>query len=294
MHLNASHRTATSSVSPAVISCSHNFCPSRYRLKGPSKTRALNARHGSTPASAHRLVKSVNQGIISKATATETADAPSTVTLDGGKPKASILAVVPGQQQHALGVSWHEVMSHVADRLTWEDPDFKVRIFTDEALGDEGAQSDFVRAAKTADILLVLDIQKDTTSRVLLDSMHIVPTAIALGSLPELEAAVTLNNVAVTRPWEKAAAATLPWSSSAKGSKLLKSIRNVYKRHTSDDLLFLLLVLIDAYLVEVCMIDFKLRRPTRRSYMQVYTRMSCIFHHSKCLCPAVLDVDDAT
>lgn len=141
-------------------------------------------------------------------------------------------------------------MSHVADRLAWEDPEFVVQTFTDEVLSDSSNQSRFSHAVQTADILIILDIRKAAALHVLLDSMSKVPTAIALGSHPQLEAATTLNNVTLTTPWEKAAAA-LPWSNSAKGSKVLQSVRDVYQRQTSDDLLFMLLVLIDAYLTEV-------------------------------------------
>ena len=167
------------------------------------------------------------------------------------KPKVTIVAVVPADQQHTLGAPWHEVMSHVADRLAWEDPDFKVQIFTDAALQNRQAQLQYTEATQMAQIILLFDISLPASLDVLLDSMHTVPTAIALDSHPQLEAATKLNGVNLTKSWEKAAAATLPWSSSAKSTKVLHSVRDVYKRKTSDDLLFMLLVLIDAYITEV-------------------------------------------
>ena len=169
----------------------------------------------------------------------------------GHKPKVTIVAVVPADQTHSLGAPWHEVIAHVADRLAWEDPDFRVQVFTAATLKDSQTQLQFSEATQKAQILLLFDVVKPVNLDVLLDSMHAVPTAIALDSDPQLEAATKLNKVVLTKPWEKAAAATLPWSSSAKSAKVLQSVRDVYKRKTSDDLLFMLLVLIDAYITEV-------------------------------------------
>ena len=165
--------------------------------------------------------------------------------------KVTIVAVVPAEKQHSLGVSWHEVIMHVADRLAWEDPDFKVRVFTEAALMDRQTQAQYTAATRDSQILLLLNISKSDSLKVLLESMQTVPTAIALESHPQLEAATKLNQVNLTTPWQKAAAATLPWSSSAKSAKVLQSVREVYERKTSDDLLFMLLVLIDAYITEV-------------------------------------------
>ena len=198
-----------------------------------------------------RSVQSGVQSVRTNATAVDT-ESTSWVSHDTKQnPKVTIVAVVPADQQHSLGAPWHEVMSHVADRLAWEDPDFKVQTFTDDTLQNRQAQSQYAEATQKAQIILLFDISLPASIDVLLDSMHTVPTAIALDSHPQLEAATKLNGVALTNPWEKAAAATLPWSSSAKGTKVLQSVRDVYKRKTSDDLLFMLLVLIDAYITEV-------------------------------------------
>ena len=177
--------------------------------------------------------------------------APLVTTDSPAHANVTIVAVVPSDQQHSLGPPWQEVMSHVADRLAWEDPDFKVHVFTPAALADSDTQSGYKQVVQSAQILLILDVHNPETLDLLLSSMHTVPTAIALDSHPQLEAATSLNNVTFTKPWEKAAAAMLPWSNSAKGSRVLRSVRDVYQRQTSDDLLFMLLVLIDAYITEV-------------------------------------------
>jgi hypothetical protein len=195
-----------------------------------------------------KACRALSASMKARAVATETA---SLVATDSNRtPKVSITAVIPAHKHHPLGASWHEVMAHVSDRLTWEDPDFQVQIFTEEALFADDSHLRFSNAVQTAQIMLILDIQKPAKLELLLDSMRTVPTAIALGSHPQLEAATSLNNITLTTPWEKAAAA-LPWSSSAKSSKVLQSVRQVYKRQTADDLLFMLLVLIDAYITEV-------------------------------------------
>ena len=192
------------------------------------------------------------------------------------KPKVTIVAVVPADQQHSLGAPWLEVIAHVAERLSWEDPNFQVQVFTDEAVQNSQTQSQYAAAAQKAQILLLFDINSDPILKVLLDSMSTVPTAIALDSHPQLEAATKLNNVTLTKPWEKAAA-SLPWGSSAKSSKVLQSVRDVYKRKTSDDLLFMLLVLIDAYITEV------MRQPLPTLNPDDMQSRCIILHFDQCL-----------
>lgn len=170
---------------------------------------------------------------------------------DTTAPGALTIVVVPHAKQHRLGAPWQEVMSHVAERLTWESPNFKVKMFTDRELSQPDRITAFEHTAQQADIMLVMDIQRRAALETLTKAMQAVPTSIALNSLPELEAATKLNNITVGTPWQKASAA-IPWSGSAKGTKILQSIREVYQRNTSDDLLFMLLVLIDAYITKVC------------------------------------------
>lgn len=232
-----------------VISCNDSFCHTRT-----SKSATY---HGKRPFVVQndvgRPFKACRGHLRPSGTtavATESRDAALVASGSPAKAKVSIVAIVPANQ-HPLGVPWREVMSHVADRLTWEDSDIKVQTVVDETLTADEPQSDFHKAVRAAQIMLVLDIKAPPSLQLLLDGMHTVPTAIALGSHPQLEAATSLNNIALTKPWEKVAAATLPWSDSAKGTKVLQSVRDVYKRQTSDDLLFMLLVLIDAYITEV-------------------------------------------
>ena len=228
-----------------TTSCHHNL---RHINDRP---RRGNQQHLTRSPRLCRPVESGSESVRTNATAVD-AEPTSWVSNDTKqKPKVTIVAVVPADQQHSLGAPWHEVITHVADRLAWEDPDFKVQVFTDAALQNRQAQLQYTEATQKAQIILLFDISSSASLGVLLDSMHTVPTAIALDSHPQLEAATKLNGVSLTRPWEKAAAATLPWSGSAKSTKVLQSVRDVYKRKTSDDLLFMLLVLIDAYITEV-------------------------------------------
>ena len=48
-----------------------------------------------------------------------------------------------------------------------------------------------------------------------------------------------------------AAAERLSWTKSARAAKLYDTVRLLWSRHTSDDLLFIFLVLIDAFVMEV-------------------------------------------
>ncbi len=250
MHASAPAKMHSRPSCNKVISCGHGFCG--HPDGGPGKVfSGIDRRPASMQEAGDRKRKACRALSASRKTMAVATETASMVATDSNRtPKVSITTVIPAHKHHPLGASWHEVMSHVADRLTWEDPDFLVQIFTEEALIAGGSHSKFSDAVQSAQIMLILDIQKPAKLDLLLGSMRTVPTAIALGSHPQLEAATSLNNITLTTPWEKAAAA-LPWSSSAKGSKVLQSVRQVYKRQTSDDLLFMLLVLIDAYITEV-------------------------------------------
>lgn len=237
-------------LSNGVISHHRTAFKHNLRHKNDRQRRKIQQHLSRSPQHC-RFVQCSSESFRTNATAIDT-EPTSWVSDDTNRyPKVTIVAVVPADQQHPLGAPWHEVISHVADRLAWEDPDFKVQIFTDTALQNRQAQSQYKEASQKAQINLLFDIGLPANLEVLLDSMHTVPTAIALDSHPQLEAATKLNGVSLTKPWDKAAAATLPWSSSAKSAKVLQSVRDVYKRKTSDDLLFMLLVLIDAYITEV-------------------------------------------
>lgn len=226
-----------------VISCSHSFYLYRHPLR--DFTRVARRTTGAQRAGSgkYRTFRASVTSSKPKAGATES-------DIAKHKVEVSIVAVMPAHQQHSLGAPWHEVMSHVADRLAWEDPGFQLQVFTEESLATDAPRTAYSRAIQQAHVVLVLDIPTSANLDLLLDGMRRVPTAIALGSHPQLEALTRLNTITLTSPWEKAAAATLPWSNSAKAAKVLQSVRDVYKRQTSDDLLFMLLVLIDAYITE--------------------------------------------
>ena len=234
-----------------------------------------------------RSVQGGNTSARTNATAVDT-EATSVSNDTNQKPKVTIVAVVPADQQHSLGAPWHEVISHVADRLSWEDPGFQLRIFTDEALQSREAQSQYTDATRKAQILLLFDISLASILDTLLDSMRTVPTALALDSDPQLEAATKLNGATLTKPWEKAAAAALPWSSPAKSSKVLQSVRDVYKRKTSDDLLFMLLVLIDAYITEVGQPNYPVLCETINHTVTKLPFLSSYAHHPSALAAAAV------
>ena len=52
------------------------------------------------------------------------------------------------------------------------------------------------------------------------------------------------------RPWQQLQAA-LPWTAAAQAKQLQASIKELWDRHSSDDLVSMFLVLIDAYVTRV-------------------------------------------
>lgn len=58
------------------------------------------------------------------------------------------------------------------------------------------------------------------------------------------------EKVCCCRPWQQLQAA-LPWTAAAQAKQLQESIRELWDRHSSDDLVSMCLVLIDAYVTRV-------------------------------------------
>ena len=69
------------------------------------------------------------------------------------------------------------------------------------------------------------------------------------------------------RPWQELQAA-LPWTGAAQAKQLLSSIQELWERHSSDDLVSMFLVLIDAYVTKVY----------RLHCLSEYPRGSCKAH----------------
>ena len=71
------------------------------------------------------------------------------------------------------------------------------------------------------------------------------------------------------RPWQDLQAA-LPWTGVAQAQELRSSIQELWERHSSDDLVSMLLVLIDAYVTKVCTLPCSCRCP--RGPCKAHTR----------------------
>ena len=61
---------------------------------------------------------------------------------------------------------------------------------------------------------------------------------------------LSLKVLCYCRPWQQLQAA-LPWTGAAQAKQLQSSIQELWERHSSDDLVSMFLVLIDAYVTKV-------------------------------------------
>ncbi|KAI3424929.1 hypothetical protein D9Q98_008313 [Chlorella vulgaris] len=168
---------------------------------------------------------------------------------------AVFTVVAPLQLQSPFGVSWREVLEHTATRLSWTDPAFRLSLHDSQLLagGDEGASSsrsallDDVRQSQAAVAIGVADM---TSAAALAPLLAEATTAVALGSAQQLQAATRLGG--------RTPGGSLGFLQRLFGGtqadvdeQVLHTIAELYQRASSDDFLFVFLVLANSYIKEV-------------------------------------------
>ncbi|EFJ31817.1 hypothetical protein SELMODRAFT_408066 [Selaginella moellendorffii] len=143
---------------------------------------------------------------------------------------------------------WLEVMNHMVKRLRWTDASFEMLVFTDESLPEN---REFSSAVAKADILLGLGLGNPDTVSWINSASSSVPTRICFDSTDN--SGTWLGGVKVL-PLESPVdrlRSIVPVTKLAKGLKVLDLVTNAWSRHSSDNVCFALLVLIDSYVAPV-------------------------------------------
>ncbi|KAL4855815.1 hypothetical protein ACK3TF_003588 [Chlorella vulgaris] len=168
---------------------------------------------------------------------------------------AVFTVVAPLQLQSPFGVSWREVLEHTATRLSWTDPAFRLSLHDAQLLAgdDEGASSS--RSALLADVrrsqaAVAIGVADATAAAALAPLLAEASTAVALGSAQQLQAATRLGG--------RTPGGSLGFLQRLLGGKqaavdeqVLHTIAELYERASSDDFLFVFLVLANSYIKEV-------------------------------------------
>ncbi|GAB4821553.1 hypothetical protein N2152v2_008599 [Parachlorella kessleri] len=159
-------------------------------------------------------------------------------------------------QDSPYGVTWGEVLTHTAQRLQWNDPGFRLVLHdAGEIKGTGGAMERLARDLVGSQVTVLIGVQDPTVGAALSDLLSNEPTVLALGSSPELRGLTRLGGRQLaTAPSGMAAllGGLLPGNAAAKAdAQVLATVQELFERNTSDDLLFVFLVLINQYVREV-------------------------------------------
>ncbi|KAJ9516112.1 hypothetical protein QJQ45_024542 [Haematococcus lacustris] len=184
--------------------------------------------------------------------------------------RARVAMVVPRDQASPYRTTWGEVVQHIAQRLTWTDPTFEMRVFWEEDLGRPGVEGDqawqqllgALGSGRGAQLLLVAgpaDPHVAVRFRQVAAAGQLPATRLfmpagtgAAGARAgsELGGGWAGTTTAAGSPWLQLAA-QLPFTTAAKTQQLWATLQDLWSRHTSDDLLFVVLVLINQYVMPV-------------------------------------------
>lgn len=192
--------------------------------------------------------------------------APDTASSGGGgwQPSAStrVLLVVPHAAASPLkqSVPWGEVAEHLSRRLSWTDPSMQMRVFDEGVLGEQGpageaARQDFMQAAGEGCQLLVgLSLHSPALAAALQQHRAALPPLrVFLDSGAELAALTELAGFKPGQPlnWFESLTSLSSSTPAARGGRVMTVLHQLMTRHTSDDMLFVFLVLINEYITDV-------------------------------------------
>nr|XP_043630755.1 violaxanthin de-epoxidase, chloroplastic [Erigeron canadensis] len=143
--------------------------------------------------------------------------------------------------------SWLDVMLHTAERLKWVDDTYNMLAFTDN-FPQSNALQDLQRELRTANILLVVSVTKPESVDWIQRHSENVPNVICFDSSPTLQNKLGGSFV----PREKTGNLFSKFNKKTKETEeLAQTISEAWIRNNSDDIRFCLLIIINAYIKPV-------------------------------------------
>lgn len=171
-----------------------------------------------------------------------------------------LLAVVPDAGS-PLKAPWPEVMQHLRQRMEWFNGDFDLVSVTEAQLAAEGGDALLQVLAAEAQAVVALQVRQPPAVAAL--------QAVASGSgRPAGQVLLALDSDSALQQWSSLGGYSpaqglgllgkiAPWAvpvlqpAVQRGTKVYDTVQELYSRHNSDDLLYIFLVLVNAYVVSV-------------------------------------------
>eukprot|EP00210_Caulerpa_lentillifera_P005993 g5728.t1 len=144
--------------------------------------------------------------------------------------------------QSHFGPSWLEVMEHISQRLQWTNPRFKPIVTTLDSPVD----------LQSVNLVLFVGVEDLASSQRVLEGLD-PAVVMTLESQSDLKSLISLNGFNPESPsWQERVQWSLPWDSAAKTSKkVYESIKDLWNRQTSDDIVYLIQLLTNQFIIEL-------------------------------------------
>lgn len=163
------------------------------------------------------------------------------------------------------GATWGEVTRHMAQRLQWNNPRFSLEVVSQQQLQQDPAARDSLAAALSGSssssgagntggpIFVGIGISDPDLMEFLGQATGKLRTALFWDSAGKMQSSSRVDAYApaTAGPFAQFLAEKVGFSAEARAARVLKTIDSLWGRHTSDDLLFIWLVLLNEYVTPV-------------------------------------------
>ncbi|KAJ4951223.1 hypothetical protein NE237_028055 [Protea cynaroides] len=176
----------------------------------------------------------------------------STVAEPTVPPTVRIIAVVgEGSLSPLKCAPWEEVMLHTADRLKWVDEGFEMLVFNDNIQQCNDSRVEFLqRELSHADILLIVAVRNEESIKWVQTNSKSVPNIVCFDSSPGLTNKLggSFIHAETKEDILSKLAGFVQGKKSDKSSELVQTVSEAWGRHSSDDIRFCILVIINTYI----------------------------------------------
>lgn len=164
---------------------------------------------------------------------------------------AKLVAIVGNNASSRLRqATWEDVMQHMAQRLKWVNEGFEMTVINDRELKVEHLCDTCKVTVRAADIMIVVSVHEYESVKWILDHSSNVANVMCFDSSPDLKTRLG-GRFLVPEGLLTRLRSALPGNSSSEDLKVLSLVEEAWKRNSSDDIRFALLILIDAYVSPV-------------------------------------------
>ncbi|PSC68636.1 violaxanthin de-epoxidase-related [Micractinium conductrix] len=170
-----------------------------------------------------------------------------------------LAVIAPLQQPSPFGVSWGEVLTHTAQLLAWKEPSLTLEVRDAAEAGGGHNRATLRSALASCRAAVVLGVEDPETAALLAPLLSAARTAVPLGCAVPLAGATRLAGRHVgdaadgptLNPLAPLLQRLFPDKQTELDGQVLKIVEDLYRRNSSDDFVFIFLVLTNAYINQV-------------------------------------------